>query len=115
MPLRPIALSLALALSAATAVPAQIVVEPFAPDAEVAQFGGPWKRYQTHILKLAANRYAVLFRPGFIDRKGAIRAIQPLCAAKGKVAQGLGIMAPVELVFEDGVPSVQQGYQVACN
>lgn len=114
---RPIAHSLALAVMLAAApAGAQVTADPYAPNGETAAFTGPWKRYQTHVLKLAADRYAVLFRPGFIDREGAIRAIRPLCAALGKTAVGTGPVAPVELLFDiETGPSVHQGYQVVCN
>ncbi len=102
-------------LAAALPAAAQVVTIPYAPIDETAAYSGAWARYQTHILKLGADRYAVLFRPGFIDRTGAVRAVAPLCAAQGKTAAGLGTIAPVQLIFEQGAASVQQGYQVVCN
>lgn len=102
-------------LLAAPPAAAQVIVEPYAPTDQGFAFSGPWARYQTLVLKLAADRYSVLFRPGFVDAEGAIRAIRPLCAAVGKTAVGTGPVAPVELIFTPDGPSVHQGYQVVCN
>ncbi len=112
--LRIASLSFVALLALAGALPAQMLVEPYAPGPESVRFTGPWKRYQEHVLQLGLDLYAVLFRPGFIDRAGSVRAIAPLCAARGHKAAGVGTMAPVELLFEDGAPRVLQGYRVRC-
>lgn len=107
-------LSLAVFVALAGALPAQVLVVPYAPGPESVRFTGPWKRYQEHVLQLGPDLYAVLFRPGFIDRAGSVRAIAPLCAARGRKATGVGTVAPAELLFEGGVPRVLQGYRVRC-
>ncbi|MCB5409915.1 hypothetical protein [Pseudogemmobacter faecipullorum] len=104
--------SLSLALPAP--VQAQILYEDFAPKGEVAEVKGPWARYQTHVLKLGKNRYAVLFRPGFIHAKTALNAISPLCAAQDMHAVLTNKIAPVVLVLANGEDAVQQGYHVDC-
>lgn len=108
--LRLIALTLALASPAV----AQTVYEPFEPNGETTHVTGAWARYQEHILKLSGNRYAVLFRPGYVDEPTAIRAVTPLCAAQGLTAQGIGTIAPADVVLDNGGSRVLQGYRVAC-
>ena len=109
-PLSLVPLSLAIATPAA----AVIVVVPFDDSTEHAGVTGPYARYSPHILKLSESDYTVVFKPGFVDAGSAIRAVVPLCAAKGKQAQGISATAPVELIIEGGETSVMQGYRVAC-
>ena len=108
------ALAAALTMGLAAALPAQVLYDQFDDSAETATVTGAYKRYQTHVLKLSAHRYAVLFRPGYVDAATAIRTVTPLCAAQGRSAAGTGDMAPVDLVLEDGQHSVLQGYRVVC-
>lgn len=104
----------ALALLLASPAAAQMFYEDFSVETERTRVDGPWARYQTHVLKLSADRYSVLFRPGFVDAATAIRAIAPLCAARGRGAVGEGTVAPVDLVLENGEDTVLQGYRVIC-
>ncbi|VDC28565.1 hypothetical protein [Pseudogemmobacter humi] len=104
----------AVALLIASPAAAQMFYEDFRDEAERTRVDGPWARYQTHVLKLSQDRYAVLFRPGFVDAPTAIRAVAPLCAARGRSAVGEGTLAPVDLVRENGEDSVLQGYRVIC-
>lgn len=113
--LRAFILSLApLALSLATPASAVIIEVPFSDSTEHAGVTGPYARYSPHILKLSGGEYAVIFKPGFVDAGSAIRAVVPLCAAKGKQAQGISATAPVDLIIENGETRVMQGYRVAC-
>lgn len=93
---------------------AQMLYENFDPNGERTGVSGPYARYQTHILKFSARRYAVLFKPGYVDAQTAIRAVKPLCAAQGLIAAGQGEIAPVDLVRVEGRNSVHQGYRVHC-
>ncbi len=101
------------ALSAAPAL-AQMHYDPFDPSAEQTAVTGPYARYQTHVLKLSKHRYAVLFQPGFVDFNTAVRVVTPLCAAQGRVPQGESMVAPVDVLLENGSPAVQQGIRVSC-
>lgn len=93
---------------------AQILYEEFTPRGELAEVKGPWARYQTHVLKLGKNSYAVLFRPGFVHAPTAVNAISPLCAAQAMHAQLAHQIAPVALVLANGEDAVHQGYHVDC-
>ncbi len=104
----------ALILALAAPAGAQAVLEPFAPIPETAGVSGPYARYQEHILKLSPTRYAVLFRPGYVDAATAIRAIGPLCAAQGRTATGTGKVAPVDVVLDDQGMRALLGYRVDC-
>lgn len=108
--LRPLLLSLLIATPAS----AYLIEVPFDPIGERAQVTGPYDRYSPHILKLSARKYAVMFKPGFVDSIAAVRAVQPLCAAQGRQAQGVGTVAPADIVIEQGEPGVLQGYRVEC-
>lgn len=109
-----IPMAAALTLALAAAAPAQVLYDQFDPNGQKTHVSGPYARFQEHVLKLSANRYAVLFRPGYVDAATAINAVRPLCAAAGKVAAGTGDVAPVDLVLEGGEHAVLQGYRVVC-
>ncbi|WP_283178456.1 hypothetical protein [Gemmobacter sp. 24YEA27] len=104
----------ALAMMLASPAMAQMYYEPFEPNAERTRVTGGYERYQTHVLKLSKHRYAVLFQPGYVDFDTAVRAVAPLCAAQGRVAQGDSRVAPVDVLLESGAPAVQQGIRVTC-
>ena len=61
----PLCLGLILATSGMS--PAQTLIEQYQPIAETSHVTGPYQRYFRHILKISANKYAVLFKPGFAD------------------------------------------------
>lgn len=104
----------ALAMMLASPAMAQMHYDPFEPNNERTSVTGRYERYQTHVLKLSKHRYAVLFQPGYVDFATAVRAVSPLCAAQGRVAQGHGPVAPVDVLLENGEPDVQQGIRVSC-
>ncbi|NPD13951.1 hypothetical protein HOY34_01900 [Xinfangfangia sp. D13-10-4-6] len=109
-----LALGLGLTLGLGTPAAAQMHYDSFVPGNEQTDVNGAYKRYQTHVLKLSAHRYAVLFQPGFVDQATAARTVTPLCAATGRVAAVQGQIAPVDVLLENGEPLVQQGFRVAC-
>ncbi|MGA0539387.1 hypothetical protein [Neotabrizicola sp. VNH66] len=108
------ALAMPLALILAGPAAAQALLEPFAPTGETTRASGPYSRYLEHIMKLSPNRYAVLFRPGYVDAATAIRAVAPLCAAQGRSATGIGTVAPVDVVLDDTGMRALLGYRVDC-
>lgn len=106
--------ALLLSLCLATPAAAYIVEVPYYPNGEKAHVTGPYARYAPHVLKFSARRYAVLFQPGFVDAGSAIRAVAPLCAAEGRRAAGVGLIAPADIVIADGETDMLQGYRVDC-
>lgn len=103
-----------LSLLLAAPASAQMYYDPYAPNGEAATVAGAYAPYQTHILKYAAQRYAVLFRPGYSDSATALRAVAPLCAAEGRVAQVIGDSPKVQLVRADGRNAVELAVRVDC-
>lgn len=106
--------TLALALLLATPAAAYVVEVPFDPNGERARVTGPYDRFNDHILKLSARKYAVMFEPGYIDTIAAVRAVAPLCAAQGRQAVGVGTVSPADVVIVRGEVDVLQGYRVEC-
>ena len=111
----PAALALALVAPLSTApAMAQMIVEPFSSTNDSTGVSGPYARYQRHILRLAKNRYAVLFEPGFSDNETALRAVQPLCAETGRRAELRGVNPPVDVVFANGDVDTLLGVRIDC-
>lgn len=106
--------ALALSLFIASPASAYLIEVPFHPNQEMARVTGPYDRFNDHILKLSARKYAVMFEPGYIDTIAAVRAVQPLCAAQGRQAFGIGTVSPADVVIINGKPDVLQGYRVEC-
>ncbi|MFE3838735.1 hypothetical protein [Pseudogemmobacter sonorensis] len=112
---RTAALALAALIGLAAPVPAQVIIEPFAPNGETTRAAsGPYARYLRHVLKLSAHRYAVLFEPGYTDGPTSLRAVAPLCAAQGRVAELAEPGPGADLVVENGVPDILLAVRVDC-
>lgn len=69
-----------------------------------------------HVFSAGMGRYIVEYDPGFVGTHQAVAAIQPLCAAQGKTATGIGDRGRVSQrgVAPNLTSNVYLAYTVQC-